>query len=81
MVAGDNNGRVDMHTDWLSRIEGKVDTILVKHAETYRIIGQHEVKLCQNGEDIKSITTKVHRVAIGVGLIIIAAVVGVYIGR
>jgi len=79
MVPSSDNGR-------LGRIEKKCDLLLEKHSAVFRIIGQHEVKICQNEEDIdsqdkdiKDVARTVQRVGIGVILVLITAVLGIYL--
>ena len=79
MVPSSENGR-------LGRIEKKCDTLLDKFSEFYRVIGQFEVKICQNEEDIdsqdkdiKDVARTVQRVGIGVILVLITAVLGIYL--
>jgi hypothetical protein len=79
MVPNSENGR-------LGRIEQKVDKLLEKHSEIYRIIGRHEIKICQNEDDIKDqdddvkgLAKTISRVGVGVILLLVAAVVTVAI--
>jgi hypothetical protein len=79
MVPNSEDGR-------LGRIESKQDATLLKISDICRIIGQHEVKICQNeggikdqDDDIKGLAKTISRVGVGVILLLLAAVVTVAI--
>jgi len=77
MVPSSENGR-------LGRIEQKVDKILEKQSEIYKIVGEHGVQICEHEKDItnqksdiKGLSKLLGRVGVGVILLLVAAVVAV----
>ena len=79
MAADDGNGRIEWLKDDLAAIRDQLTGLTAIHGKFCKELGKHEVRIENQEDGLRAFRRMFYRLAGGMFLLLVAAVVGVYV--